>query len=422
MTLIQAAASLLALISVIGWLNVRWLRLPPGVAMLGAGLIAALALLAAQTLIGPFWGFDDVGALVRRLNFSRAVLDDLLGLLLFAGGLQVDLGEIRRRRLAVWSLATVGVALSTVLVGVGVWGVARLSGFDLPLVWALAFGALISPTDAIAVLGAVRGGAISPRLGAVLQGEALFNDGVGFVVFTAILAFASSGLTPDPLQAAGALALEAGGGLALGVAAAFLVSLALRAIDDWAVEVTATLALAVGVYVLAGLLHLSGPIAAASAGLVIGDHGLKTAMSEQTRRNVEAFWDLVDQMLNAVLFLLLSLQVFVLPFDPKEAGLWAAAVVLAIAARLLIVAPWGTFFRFRNEERGASLILTWGGLRGAISLALALSLPPGPYRDPLLAMTFVVVVFAVVIQGLTLAPLAQRLRRAPPPATRSPPA
>ena len=419
MTLMQAAAVLLALISIIGWLNVRWLRLPPDVAMLGAGLVGAAGLLAAQTLIGPFWGFNDAGALVRRLDFTKAVLDDLLGLLLFASGLQVDLGEMRKRRLAVWSLATVGVLLSTLLIGWGVWIAAKVGGVDLPLAWALVFGALISPTDAIAVLSAMRGGAVSPRLGAVLQGEALFNDGVGVVVFTGALAFAVSGLPPQPLQVAGGVALQAGGGLAFGVAAAYLVSIALRAIDDWAVEVTVTLALAVGVYVVAGLFHLSGPIAAASAGLVIGDHGLKTAMSERTRRSVEAFWDLVDQILNAVLFLLLSLQVLVLPFDPREAGMWLTAVVMTLAARLLIVAPWGTVFRFRNEERGATLVLTWGGLRGAISLALALSLPAGPYRDDLLAMTFVVVVFSVVAQGLTLSPLARRLRRpaAPSPKT-----
>ena len=410
MTLIQAAAVLLTLISVIGWLNVRWLRLPAGVAMLGAGLLAAVALLAAQILIAPFWGFDQVGSLVKTLNFSRAVLDNMLGLLLFASGLQVDLGEIRKRRIAVWSLATIGVFLSTLLVGLGVWAVAKVSGADLPIQWAFAFGALISPTDPIAVLAAMRSGAVSPRLGAVLQGEALFNDGVGFVAFSAALAFAASGVTPDPFLTVGAIALQAGGGLALGVTAAYAVSLALRAIDDWAVEITITLALAVSVYAAAGLLHLSGPIAAASAGLVIGDHGVKTAMSERTRRSVEAFWDLIDQILNAILFLLLSLQVFVLPFDLREAGMWVTAVVLALAARLLIVLPLGTFFRFRREERGATVVLTWGGLRGAISLALALSLPARPYRDDLLAMTFVVVVFSVVAQGLTLAPLARSLR------------
>ena len=270
MTLIQISALFLALITLIGWLNVRFFRLSPSVAMLGAGIVGALVLLAAQTAIGPFWGFNDVRSVVRTLNFPETVLGYLLGFLLFASGLQADLRELQRRRIAVWTLATVGVLVSTALVGAGVWAAARMMGADLPLSWALTFGALISPTDPIAVLGAMRSGAVSPRLGAVLQGEALFNDGVGFVAFSAALAFATSGTLPHPLHTAGAILLEAGGGLALGLICAHALVLAIRAIDDRVVEVTATIALAVGVYVVAGLLHLSGPIAAASAGLVMG--------------------------------------------------------------------------------------------------------------------------------------------------------
>lgn len=409
MTLIQVSALFLGLITLIGWLNARFFHLSPSVAMLGAGVAGALVLLAAQTAIGPFWGFNDVRTVVRTLNFPETVLDYLLGFLLFASGLQADLRELQRRRLAVWTLATLGVLLSTALVGIGVWMAAKVLGADLPLAWALTFGALISPTDPIAVLSAMRSGAVSPRLGAVLQGEALFNDGVGFVAFSAALAFATSGALPHPLHTGGAILLEAGGGLALGLVCAHALVLAIRAIDDRVVEVTATIALAIGVYVIAGLLHLSGPIAAASAGLVMGEVGVKTAMSEQTRRYVEGFWDLIDQILNAVLFLLLGLQVFVLPFHFGEVGLWVTAVLLAGASRLLVILPWGAYFRFQHEERGASLILTWGGLRGAVSLALALSLPPGPYRDTLLGMTFIVVIFSVVVQGLTFAGVAGRL-------------
>ncbi|MGH6956577.1 MAG: cation:proton antiporter [Caulobacteraceae bacterium] len=416
MSLIEVFAVLIALMAAVGWVNARFLRVPTSIAMVGAGVAGAAALLAAQSLIGPFWGFSDVGAMVRRLDFGKAVLGYFLGFLLFAGGLQVDLGEMRRRRIAIWTLATLGVLISTALVGFGIWLAAKALGFPLPLAWALAFGALISPTDAVAVLGAARGDGLSARLAAVLQGEALFNDGVGFVVFTAALGFVAGGEVPHPMAAVGAIVLEAGGGLALGVVAARGVAWALRSVDDYVAEVTATIALAVGVYVLAGLVRLSGPIAAAAAGLTMGGSGLKTAMSAHTRAHVEAFWDLVDQILNAALFLLLGLQVFVLPFDVREVGLWIVAPALCLGARLLVVLPWGAFFHFRHEERGASLILTWGGLRGAISLALALSLPAGPYKETLLATTFIVVIFSVVIQGLTFQPLAVRLGGAAKPA------
>jgi len=413
MDLMQPAAVFLALITAIGWLNARFARLPTSVAMLSAGVLAAGLLLGAQTVIEPFWGFNDVRAVLKDLDFSQAVLNYLLAFLIFAAGLQVDLRDLQKRRAAVWTLATVGVLISTALVGFGLWGAARLLGADLPLPWALTFGALISPTDPIAVMAALRTRAVSPRLGSVLQGEALFNDGVGIVAFTAMLTFAMSGAAPHPFGAAGRIVLEAGGGLLLGVLTATLAGVLLKAIDDYAVETSGTIALAVGVYVLADLLHVSGPIAAAAAGLVVGQTGLKGGMSEHTRRYVEGFWELVDQILNGLLFLLLGLQVFVLPFSAGEIGLSIAAILLTIAARLLVVFPWGAFFHVRNEERGASLLLTWGGLRGAVSLALALSLPHQAYRDRLLTVTFIVVAFSVLIQGLTFSPLARRFGRRP---------
>jgi CPA1 family monovalent cation:H+ antiporter len=412
-TLTQISALFLVLVTVIGWLNARFLRLSPAIAMFGAGVAGALILLLAQIVFEPFWGFDDVGALLKTLNFSETVMNGMLGVLLFASGLQVDVAEIRKRRFAIWTLATVGVLASTAIVGVGLWWIAGAVGVALPLAWALAFGALISPTDPIAVLGAMRQGTISRRLGPVLLGEALFNDGVGFVAFSTATAFAATGAVPHPLWLAGAVVLEAGGGLIFGSAIAGAVVLALRIIDDRAVEVTATIALAVGVYVGAELLHLSGPIAAAAAGLVMGGFGVRGAKNEEARRYVEVFWDVVDQLFNAVLFLLLGLQVFVLPFRWSEVNLWIAGLALALAARFLVVAPWGAFFKIVKEERGASLVLTWGGLRGAISLALALSMPPSAFKETLLSITFFVVAFSIVVQGLTFSPLAVRLARTP---------
>ncbi len=412
MTVPQTAAVLLALMALVGWANARTLRLPQSVALLCAGGAGAGLLFLAQTLIGPFWGFNSVKAQIGRLDFPEAVLGYLLAFLLFSSGMQVDLGEFRRRRLAIWSLATIGVLVSTALVGFGAWWVSSLVGLPLPLPWALVFGALISPTDPVAVMANIKSGELSKSLGAILQGEALFNDGVGLVAFTAALALLG-GHTPDPLHTALSILLEVGGGLAVGVAGGWIAIRMMRAIEDHVVEFTATLAAALGVYVLAQTLHLSGPIAAAAAGLFVGSYGVDTPVGRETQRRVQTFWHVVDEILNGLLFLLLGLQIFVVPFDPRELGVSAAAIVLVIVARLLVVLPWGAYFHLRHEERGASLLLTWGGLRGAISLALALSLPAGGPQSLVLATTFAVVIFSVAVQGLTFGALARRLKRRP---------
>lgn len=283
-------------------------------------------------------------------------------------------------------------------------------GLPLTLPWAIVFGALISPTDPVAVLAAVKQGGLSKTLEAVLQGEALFNDGVGIVLFTAAVAIAAGG-HPNPMEVVGAVGLEAVGGLALGAAAGWIVVLAMRAIDDYAVEVGLSLALAVAVYALAGSLHLSGPIAVVAAGLVVGDRGLKSAMSEMTQRYVRGFWTLIDEILNALLFLLLGLELLVVPLEIRWAGLWLAAVGLVMAARFIVVLPLGAYFHLSRQERGAGLLLGWGGLHGALSLALALSLPEGPARPIILSTTFAVVLSSVLLQGLTFGPLAAHLAK-----------
>ena len=404
MTLFQMAALFLTLVAVVGWVNARWLKLPSGVAMVlaGAAIPAAAPLLDRLPGLQPHWLTNTAA----QVNFSEAVMGYMLAFLLFAGATQVDLTEMVKRRVSVTTLATLGVAASTMVVGFGLWAAAGVLHLDLPLPWALAFGALISPTDPIAVLATVKEGPLSLRLRTVLQGEALFNDGVGIVVFTALVAF-MGGAAPDGWRTVGLVAVEALGGLAIGWAGGALVIRLMRAIDDHAVEVSLTLALAAGVYALAQALHLSGAIAAVTAGLIIGGPQAECAMSETTQRYVSGFWTLVDEILNALLFLMLGLELLVVPFAPAGVGLWATAIVLVLLARLLVVAPWGVFFGY-DGDRGAIRLLTWGGLHGALSLALALSLPAGPARGLVLATTFAVVLFSVVVQGLTFMPLARR--------------
>jgi CPA1 family monovalent cation:H+ antiporter len=407
----QLAALFLVLVALSGWINARLLHWPTATVMVVAGLLnAGLLLLAAR--VGAEAGGPALMWSVVRLDFPQTVIGHMLGFLLFAGAMQVDLSELRRRGLSVFLLATVGVLASTAVVGGGLWLAGRLIGLSLSLPWAVVFGALISPTDPVAVLAAVKAGNLSKTLEVVLQGEALFNDGVGIVVFTAALAIAAGGAEVRPLVTMGEVFGQALGGAALGAALGALVIRAVRAIDDYAVEVTLSLALAAAVYALAQAIEVSGPIAVVAAGLLVGDRGLRTAMSETTRRNVRSFWTLVDEILNALLFLLLGLQVLVVPFNARLAGLQLAAIVLVLAARFAVVLPWGAYYAVRQQQRHAGLILGWGGLHGALSLALALSVPPGPARSLMLSITFAVVIFSVVVQGLSFGRLAGWVNRA----------
>jgi CPA1 family monovalent cation:H+ antiporter len=286
---------------------------------------------------------------------------------------------------------------------------ARMLGLGLSLPWAFVFGALISPTDPIAVLAAVRDGNLPKSLEAVLQGEALLNDGVGIVVFTAALALATKAGSLNASWLLAQVAIQAFGGLAMGALFGFIAIRAVRVINDYSVEVTITLALAMGSYAAAQAIGVSGPLAVVAAGLLVGDRGLSTAMSETSQRYVRGFWTLIDEILNAVLFLLLGLELLVVPINVRLAGLWVLTVVLVLAARCLVVLPWGMHFNRSARRGGAGLLLTWGGLHGALSLALALSLPPGAAKELILPTTFAVVVFSILIQGTTFAAVARRL-------------
>jgi monovalent cation:H+ antiporter, CPA1 family len=409
MSAFDLTAIFLALVGAAGWVNVRFLRLPSATVMVLAGALGAGGLLAARAALPDPSGVIEAVRILGGIDFPRTVLGYMLAFLLFAGAMQVDLAELRRRRLSVWTLATLGVLASTFVVGGGLWLTARWLGLGLTLPWAIVFGALISPTDPIAVIATVRHGKLSKTLETVLQAEALFNDGVGIVVFTAALGVAVGGGGVHPLAVIGKVGVAAAGGGAVGFALAWLVIAAMRSIDDYAVEACLTLALATGAYALAQSLHLSGPIAVVVAGLLIGGAAAsRDATSEATRRYIKAFWTLIDEILNALLFLLLGLELLVIPFDANLAALWGGAVALVLATRLGVVFPWGAYFVRSKGERGASVVLAWGGLHGALSLALALSVPAGPARELILSTTFAVVIFSVVVQATTFAPLAAR--------------
>ena len=412
MDILQVTALLIVLAGAFGAVNYLFLRLPAAIGILIVALGASLAVMGLDRLAPGLGVAGAVRAQVEGIAFSRALLEGMLGLLLFAGALHVKLEDLRAQWLPVLLMATIGVGLSTAVVGVGFsW----LTG--MPLIVALVFGALISPTDPVAVLGVLREANLRKTLETKIAGESLFNDGVGYVVFLVLIGLAFPGDEAHASGLSGAATLflrEALGGAVLGVAAGWLTFRVMRLIDDYSLEVLITLGLAFGGYELAVALGVSAPIMAVCAGLFIGDVGTRHGMSEETRKYVAAFWQMVDEILNAVLFLMIGVEVFALAFSFDALGAGVAAIALALVARLTAVAVPVLILRpFKEFSPGVIPIMTWGGLKGGISVALALSLPEGDWKPLILTATYLVVVFSIIVQGLTVAPLARRLGREP---------
>jgi len=405
-------ALLLVVTAAFAWINHVLIRLPHTIGLLVMGLAASLVLVGVELALPQVTLHEDLNVLLRQIDFREAVLDGMLAFLLFAGALHVDLSTLRSRAWPVGLMATAGVLISTAVVGLGVWWLSARLGAPVALPWALVFGALISPTDPVAVLSTLKSVRVPATLEADMAGESLFNDGVGVVVFAVLLAIATGEGGTGPAQVAELFVLEAGGGALLGLGAGWLAYRATRAIDNYPIEVLISLALVMGTYALAARLHLSGPLAMVVAGLLIGNRGPRDAMSDETQRYLFAFWTLIDEVLNSVLFLLIGLEVLVVRFDPTFAWLAVVAVPLALAGRFCAVAlPVAALRRAIPFVPGTVAALTWGGLRGGISIALALSLPDVAERPALLAATYAVVVFTIVVQGLTLRALVARVVR-----------
>ena len=406
-------AALLGLAALFGYLNHRLLKLPRTIGLLVIAMAASVAVLALDSVLPGSGVAADMRAWLADIDFSEALMKGMLSFLLFAGALHVDLGDLAERKWAISTLATVGVLLSTFLVGGAAWLLFAALGFNVPFIYCLLFGALISPTDPVAVLSILKGLDVPRSLETKIAGESLFNDGVGVVVFTILAAIAFGGEPVGVGDAAVLFLREAVGGALLGLAAGGLAFYALRSIDEYVLEVIITLALVTVGYAVAQALYLSGPIAVVVAGLLIGNQGTALAMSETTREHVHTFWELIDEVLNAILFLLIGLEVVALALTP--AHLWAmlGMIPAVLAARFASVGlPLAALSLRRDFTRGAVPILTWGGLRGGISVALALSLPDWPDKDLILAVTYGVVVFSIVVQGTTAAAFVRRVLRA----------
>ncbi|BBP01445.1 cation:proton antiporter [Sulfuriferula nivalis] len=410
MTIFETIAVLITLAAIASYLNHRFVRLPSTIGLMVIALLMSLGFVVLGKL-----GLVELRhsvSFIRSIDFSETLLHGMLAFLLFAGALHVDLTELATQKLPVAVLSTVGVVIATFVTGWLFWFGMHSLGFEMPFMYALLFGALISPTDPIAVLGILKSAGAPKSLEIKITGESLFNDGIGVVVFLTILAILVSGHEPPASEVAMFLLEEAVGGVGLGLILGWVVFRLLRSVDNYQVEVLLTLALAAGGYTLAEAIAVSAPIAIVVAGLVIGNQGRAFAMSQKTREHLDTFWELIDEILNAVLFVLMGLEVLALTLNWKmmEAGLIAIVVVL-IARFVSVALPMQIMRLYRPFTRGAVRILTWGGLRGGISIALALSLPPSPYRDLILSVTYVVVVFSVLVQGLTLGHLIRGVKR-----------
>lgn len=407
---LELLSVLLLLTAIFSWANERYLGLPETVGVLIMGLVASILLLLLELMFQDIHLYEDVALIVRQIDFQETVLDGMLAFLLFAGALHVDFSALRSRAWVVATMATVGVGISTVVVATGVWYLGGLLGSPIPFVWALVFGALISPTDPVAVLATLKSVKVPISLEADMSGESLFNDGVGVVLFTVMLTLAvGEGHSAAGFSgAANLLALEALGGAALGLTGGYIAFLAMREIDNYSVEVLISIALVAALYALATRLGTSGPIAVVVAGLFIGNRGPQRAMSDLTQRYLFGFWTLVDEMLNAVLFLLIGLEVLVLRLDLSLGWLPLLAIPVVLAARFAAVGlPYLALSRWVYFVPGTVRTLTWGGLRGGISVALALSIPEVAEKSVILAATYVVVIFTIIVQGLTLKRLVQ---------------
>jgi CPA1 family monovalent cation:H+ antiporter len=396
------AISCLVLTALLAYFNHRFVGLPTTIGVMSIALLLSFALIGLDKLgLGVFREYEQ--ALLSSIDFSEVLMQGMLSLLLFAGALHVDLSELRAVRWQVGALAVFGTVLSSLLVALGLWYVLPWFGLSLPFFYCLVFGTLISPTDPIAVMGILKSAGAPKRLELVIAGESLFNDGVGVVLFTLVLAMAVGGKMPSAGEGFTLLMQEAGGGILFGLALGYLVFLMLRSIDSYQEEVLITLAAVLGGYALADRLHISGPLAMVVVGLVVGNHGRALAMSDKTRQHLDMFWELIDEILNSVLFVLIGLEVTLIHLSRNLALASIVVIAVALSARLLSVA--GPIALFRNAfklPRGSWQVLTWGGLRGGISVALALSLPAGPARDTILTLTYAIVVFSILVQGLTI--------------------
>jgi CPA1 family monovalent cation:H+ antiporter len=414
MDIFSIGAILVGLSALFGYVNHRFLHLPHTIGLVVIALAASLSIIGFDLIVPSVQIGPKITGMLRQIDFNETLMNGMLSFLLFAGALHVDFAAFKTRSLAIGVMAGLGTLISTFVIGALMWFLLGMFGIGFPFIWALVFGALISPTDPVAVLGLLKTVKVPDTLQAKMAGESLFNDGVGVVVFTVVVAIAlagdGQGEEMGVIGIAKLFLTEAVGGAVLGLVAGYIGYRAMYGIDEPSLEVLITLALVMVTYALALSLHMSGPIAMVVAGLFIGNRGVKYAMSDQTRDDVMTFWTLIDEILNSVLFLLIGLEVLVVAESAGYLGAAVLAIPVTLFARTLSVTiPLAIVSRWETFTKGAAPVLIWGGLRGGIAVALALSLPDIEYKSAILSITYGVVLFSIIVQGLSVKPLIKMI-------------
>lgn len=409
MDIFDTFAIILSLAAGLAYVNYRFLKLPTTIGLMVLAMGLSLIVVLTREL-GVHTLSNAAHDLLSNINFSSAVLNGMLGYLLFAGALQVNLGDLRQRRWEIFTFATLSTAISAFVVGSLLWGLFIVFGITINPIYCYIFGALISPTDPVAVLAILKTTKVPKLLRVTIAGESLLNDGVGVVLFTVLVAMLD-GAKLGAGQIAGMFLLEALGGAILGLVLAYVTYRLIKQVHDYKTEILLTIALAMASYTLATKLHVSGAIAAVAAGLFIGNQGKRFAMSARTREHLDSFWDLVDEVLNAILFVLIGLEILVVQFRPTYVLVGLAAILIVLIARAVSVSiplQWFTALSSRRYHHGALGIMTWGGLRGGIPIALALLIPRGEGFNLILTITYIVVAFSIIVQGLTIKRVVER--------------
>lgn len=410
MAVYELISIIVVLTAIFGYVNFRFFKLPGTIGIMLISLLVSLLVIVTAWIVPSF--FEEIVHLVRGIDFNTALMKVMLGFLLFAGAIHLDIKQLQKESAAVIAFSTIGMVISTVIVAFLIYALAGLLDFSLDFIYCLLFGALISPTDPIAVMSILRRAGIPKTLETKITGESLFNDGIAVVIFITIFEVMQSGLDNVTFGQVGWLfAREAIGGLVYGLILGYFGFWALRSIDNYVIELLITLAIVMGGYLLADYLHISGPLAMVVAGIVTGNKTLEEGTSDETRDYIEKFWEMIDEVLNAILFVMMGFEMLIIPFNTNLLLLGIAAIAIVLFARLASVAIPIALLRFMRKafEKNAIAILTWGGLRGGISVALALSLPKSTGSETLVSITYMVVLFSIIVQGLTIGKLARRL-------------